>query len=731
MSDRGSLHVSSPTRVGLKWNTAAVAGSAFIALLLSAAFLLQYVAPAGRQSAAMTNARLFDFTNVFPVHLTFTPAQWEAMEPKGGFAAFGPPGFGGPPGNPGEPPNPPGASGAPRFPGRRGPLGFGPAMFFAPLFLTGDADGDGQLSAAEFGALSDQWFSSWDTNDAGTLDLAKIRTGLNLATPGPGQFNPGGGGPGFRGMDGPRGGGPAGGGPGGGPPGNMLLGAEGKRNGLASAMGIEFPSVVADLEFDGAPYPSVSVRYKGNGTFMSSRHTPKRSMKIDLNDHVPGRHLQGATKLNLHTCVTDPSWMNEVLAHKLFRDAGVPAPRTAYARVEVTVPGKYQHQYLGLYSIVENVDNRFAQDRFGTKKGALFKPVTRQLFEDLGEDWAAYRQVYDPKTPVSDAETSRVIAFSQLVSHASEAEFAARLGEFLDLDAFARFMAVTTWLSTMDSILGVGQNFYVYLHPKTGQFCFIPWDLDHAFGQFPMVGTQEQRENLSILKPWDGSILFLDRVFRVPAFKQRYLDTLSAFQRTIFQPERIQAQVDQLQPILRPAIQEESESLVSPFDRVTRGQPPQPSSPSGFGPPAGFGQIVQPIKPFVSARAKSVADQLAGRSDGMQATRGGPFGGPGGPGGPGGGGPRGPGGPGGFADFGPGTFLGPALFNALDIDKSGDATRAELQETLQAWFRAWDTDGQPGLTEAELRAGIDQDLAPTRGGMPGFGPPPGGFGPPP
>jgi hypothetical protein len=728
MSDRGSLRVSFPTRVGVNWNAAAViAGSVFIALLLCAAFLLQYVAPAGRQSAAMANARLFEFTNVFLVHLTFSPDQWEAMEPKGGFASFGPPGFGGPPGDSREPPNSPGGPGALRFPGRRGPMGFGPSMFFAPLFLKGDTDGDGQLASAEFASLSDEWFSAWDTNDAGTLDLAEIRTGLNLATPVPGQFDPGGGGPGFRGLEGARGGGPAGGGPGGGP-GNMLLGAEGKRNGLASAMGIEFPTARADLEFAGAQFPLVSVRYKGNGTFMSSRHSLKRSMKIDLNDHAPGRNISGATKLNLHTCVTDPSWMNEVLSHKLFRDAGVPAPRTAYARVGVSVPGKYQHEHLGLYSIVENVDNRFAQDRFGTKKGALFKPVTRQLFEDLGDDWAAYRQIYDPKTPVSVEETGRVIAFSKLVSHASEAEFAARLGEFLDLDAFARFMAVTTWLSTMDSILGVGQNFYLYLHPKTGQFQFIPWDLDHSFGQFPMVGTQEQRENLSILKPWDGSILLLDRAFNVPAFKARYLATMSAFQQTLFKPERIQAQVDQLRAVLRPAIEQESETLVRQFDRVTSGQPPQPSSPSGFGPPAGFGPTVQPIKPFVTARARSVADQLAGKSDGMQATRGGPFGGPGGPGGDG---PRGPGGPGGFGGFGPGNFLGPALFGALDADKSGEATLAEVQEALRAWFRAWDTDGRPGLTEAELRAGIDRDLAPTRGGMPGFGPPPGGFGPPP
>ena len=55
-------------------------------------------------------------------------------------------------------------------------------------------------------------------------------------------------------------------------------------------------------------------------------------MKIDLNEYVKGQKLAGITKLNLHSNVTDASWMNEVLSHRLYRDAGVPAPRTAYAR---------------------------------------------------------------------------------------------------------------------------------------------------------------------------------------------------------------------------------------------------------------------------------------------------------------------------------------------------------------------------------------------------------------
>jgi spore coat protein CotH len=716
--------------------------------------------------------RLFELTRVWQVHLEFAPDQWEALEPAGGFGPFGRPGGGapaggrdraegpgffGPPGNgagpggrgfPGGFPfrnggeGPAGVASGPGpgggafgfGPGAPGPGEFGPSLFLAPVFLhQGDTDGDGRLSAVEFGSLGEKWFTAWDSNRTGQLDADKLRDGLNSTlTP-----------PGMGGAGDPREPGRSEG-PGGPAPGLSLQAPEGKRNGLAGMMGLDFPTVRADLDFAGMRFPDVTVRYKGNGTFMESRGTLKRSLKIDLNDGYQGRKLGGVTKLNFHNGVTDPSWMNEVLSHRLFRDAGVPAPRTAYAQVFLTVPGQHERRYLGLYSLVENVDNRFVLDRFGTKKGVLLKPATRRLFEDLGPDWAAYRQSYDAKTPVTMAETQRVIDLARLVSHASDAEFAARLAGYLDLDAFARFMAVTVWLSTLDSILGVGQNYLVYLHPMTRQFQFIPWDLDHSFGQFPLVGTQEQRETLSVRQPWQGENRFLERVFRVPAFERRYRARLRAFSETIFQPERLHGQVDELAAALRPAVQAESEEKLARFDRAVAGEPVArnpfgPGGPGGarggdrggspgapFGFPGGFGAPPKPIKGFVAARAKSVTEQLAGRATGTVLSGVG-FGGPGGPGGR-----RGPGGPGGPGGFGPGMFLGPVFLTALDADKDGTVSHAEFSQTFQRWFETWNTDPSGSLSDPELRAGIDKDLAPFRGQPPGgFGPAPGGFGPPP
>ena len=393
--------------------------------------------------------------------------------------------------------------------------------------------------------------------------------------------------------------------------GSFLQGPEGGRNGIAAAFGIVFDYVRADLEFGTNKFKDVGVRYKGNGTFLSSRESLKRSLKLDLNQFVTGQKLAGMSQLNLHNSVRDPSGMNEAIAYRLFREGGVPAPRTAYAKVYVTVPGKHDRHYFGLYNLIEDVGSAFAEEHFAAKKGAILKPVTPSLFSDLGDDWKNYNQTYDPKSDLAEEQKQRVIEFSKFASTASESDFAAKVGDYIDLDNFARYMAITAWLTDLDGILGPGQNYYLYLHPKTQKFLFIPWDQDQPFGQFPR-GTQEQRENLSIHKPWTGENRFLERVYKSESFKKIYLARLADFNKTIFEAERIHRQVDELAGVLRTPIQEESPERLSEFDKAAAGQ----KLTIVMGPGFQGGTAVTPIKAFVTARAKSVADQLEGKSDG-------------------------------------------------------------------------------------------------------------------
>src|SRR2546422_174384 len=94
-----------------------------------------------------------------------------------------------------------------------------------------------------------------------------------------------------------------------------------------------------------------------------------------------------------------------------------------------------------------------------------------------GTNGGASPAPYDLKTKATTAQLNRVIELARLVSHAEDAEFARRLEEYLDLDEFARFLAGLVLLSSYDSFLSDGQNFYLYLDPRSNKFGFLPWDL--------------------------------------------------------------------------------------------------------------------------------------------------------------------------------------------------------------------------------------------------------------
>jgi spore coat protein CotH len=376
--------------------------------------------------------------------------------------------------------------------------------------------------------------------------------------------------------------GPSGGGFGFG--GSRFLGPPGGRNGVAARQGIEFDYVHATLRINDWTFPDVAVRYKGNGTYLRARGSEKISLKVDLNKYVKGQKLAGLTTINFQNAITDASWMVESLAYRLYRDAGALAPRTTYAQMYLTVEGQEQ-RYLGLYTLTENVDENFAEERFDTRKGAIFKPSTQELFTDWGADWEMYNQSYDPKTDLTEAQKQRVIALGRLVSRATDAEFAAAIGDYVDLDSFARYFAVLAWLANSDSLLQNGQNFYTYLHPVTNRMHFVAWDQDFSFGNVRNNG------GWTIYYPWSGNNRFLARIYDVEAFRSRYLARMTEFSNDLFVPERFQRQMSEIAPSIRPSVELEGAQWVSGFDQIAAGR-------SG-------------IVPYVASRAAFVRTELA------------------------------------------------------------------------------------------------------------------------
>ena len=393
----------------------------------------------------------------------------------------------------------------------------------------------------------------------------------------------------------------------------VLRNPKARRNGLAGVVGIEFNWVHSKLEFGGLTFPDVAARYRGNGTYLNSLFGPKQSFKVDLNKYTKGQSLAGIHTLNYVNAIPDNSYMHDALAQQLFRDLGVPSPRTAFAYLSVDAPGAFTNQPLGLYVLVENVDADFAEDRFGSKTVPIFKPVTPELFKDLGDDWKAYADIYDLKTKATPAQLQRVIQFARLVTSADDAEFGRRLEEFLDIEEFAAFLAGHVLTSSYDGFLANGQNFFIYLDPRSNKFGFIAWDQDHGWGEFGYVANSDRRERASIWQPCCYDNRFVERVLKVESFRAVYRRRLERAVGDLFTHERLFPQIDQLASIIRPAIAAESDFRLKRFDQAVStnwlsgprdGQPEGPRAP------------VHQLKRFITNRVKSLHDQLDGKAEG-------------------------------------------------------------------------------------------------------------------
>ena len=398
----------------------------------------------------------------------------------------------------------------------------------------------------------------------------------------------------------------------------LLRNPRARRSGLAGVLGFDFDWAHADFEFGGAGFTNAAARIKGNGTWLGSLHGDKRAFKVELNKFTKGQKLGGLADLTFNNLVHDHSCMGDALGYEFFRDAGVPAPRTAYAWLTVSVEQQWERKPLGLYAMIETVDEAFVAERFGSKKTPLFKPVTYNLFEHLGDDWSAYAAIYDLKTKATPEQRRRVIDLARLVSFADDAEFAARVGGWLDLDEFARFLAGNVLLSSYDGILSDGQNFYVYLDPRSNKFGFIPWDLDLAWGSFFLIGTKPELERASLWHPWVGPNRFLERVMAVEEFRRLYRAHLEDFSTRLFVPERLSRRIDELAAVIRSPVAAESDFRLDKFEQAIGAKPLQPA----HGHPEGADRPPHELKRFIEQRAKSVRRQLDGKSKGVILQRG-------------------------------------------------------------------------------------------------------------
>lgn len=368
-----------------------------------------------------------------------------------------------------------------------------------------------------------------------------------------------------------------------------------------NTFGMNLPWGKGSVIVDGQSFKNVGIRYKGNGTIADSSESIKKSFKIDLDQFGETRKYKTLKTLNLHCEVADPSKIREIFGYGIYASAGIPAPKTRFAEVTLTVGDRIKNQWLGLYTLVEPVDKVFLKNHFGNGEGLLMKPEGIRDFPKSGQ-FKDYVTRLEPKRTANPGEINRIFAVGKLVAEGSDDEFRAKIGSFIDLDNYLRFLAITAYISNPDCFFVLSHNYYLYLDAKTQKLHFFPWDLDRAFANLFFLGTNNQQMDLSFIRPYGPEHKLTERILAMPGMRDRYLGLLKNCSQTTLAPDRLKAELARIRQTAGDLIERDRKATT---DRKEKKNP-------------GPGFMVPPpdLDLFVAKRSISLGHQLAGRSEG-------------------------------------------------------------------------------------------------------------------
>ena len=205
-------------------------------------------------------------------------------------------------------------------------------------------------------------------------------------------------------------------------------------------------------------------------------------MKVKVNWDDSNREFHGLRRLQFHSMNLDPSQMHERLGYWLFREMGVPAPRSVHARLIVN------GTYVGVFALTEQIDGRFTRHNFDDGTGNLYKEVWpfKGSGSTITPDFEFVRAL---KTNEDENPSIELIKnFGSEVKAAGPDGAAEVVDRWMDVDEVLAWAVVDRIIRNDDGPFHWycfdecrPHNYYWYEEPTTGTLHLIPWDLDNAF----------------------------------------------------------------------------------------------------------------------------------------------------------------------------------------------------------------------------------------------------------
>lgn len=278
-------------------------------------------------------------------------------------------------------------------------------------------------------------------------------------------------------------------------------------------------------------YTNVAVHLKGSFSYRDVDSKP--SLTLNFDKLAPGQRFHGLQKIHLNNAVQDPSYLLEQFGRELFNKAGVPTTRAGHA--VVTINGREA----GLYVLLEGWNKQFIKRHFQSAKGNLYDggsggDITKRLKVDCG----------DHPEDRSDLTNLVRAAREKYVTNRLE-----KMTRALDVERFRTFAALETMLVHWDGYCAGGPNNYRLFHDVArDKMVFMPHGMDQLFGV-------SSSTDFSILPAFKGMVA--DKLFSIPAERQRYRDEVARLLGGLFSVENLHARMDRLSERLQKQLADE------------------------------------------------------------------------------------------------------------------------------------------------------------------------------
>lgn len=295
----------------------------------------------------------------------------------------------------------------------------------------------------------------------------------------------------------------------------------------------------ATLKFEQHRWTHVGVRFKGSLSLRGAWRSGslKLPFKLDFDEfeerypEIDNQRFFGFKQLTLDNNFRDDSFMREALASRLFAAVDVPVAQTAF--YELYVDYGEGLTYLGLYTLVEVVDDTAVKRIFGHDNGNIYEAEGQaaSLSSDaLPTLSASFDRENNRKTADwRDIETLHAVLHSSTRLTTAN-KWRADLEALFNVDSFLKWLALNTLIQNRDSYGKRAQNYYLYSNPETGRLEWITWDHDAAL--------RENDSTLSLsLTEVDERWPLIRFLIDDPIYQTRYHAFVAQFAQEIFHPE--------------------------------------------------------------------------------------------------------------------------------------------------------------------------------------------------